>query len=155
MAFSLKSSAMGFLCSLLLSCGKKEEAAKPAPVPPEVTSLTLESLTPAAGAIVSRTSTLTAQLKYSLADGETSSDGYRVAILFASTTSNSTFSVGSNNVTLPNRKGTLTLQYPLSLIWDRTNPAPAHPITCYYYLQRVSGNTSTVIAQTPAQTFTE
>ena len=155
MSFSLKSAGTTFLLSLLLGCGKKEETAQPAPVTPAVTSLTLESLTPAAGATVSRTSTITAQLKYSLADSETSADGYRVAILFAAANSTNTFSVGANTVTLPDRKGTLTLQYPLSLIWDRTNLAPAHPLKCYYYLQRMNGNTSNVIAQTPAQTFTE
>ena len=90
-----------------------------------------------------------------MADSATSADGYRVAILFAAANSTNTFSVGANTVTLPDRKGTLTLQYPLSLIWDRTTPAPAHPLKCYYYLQRMNGNTSNVIAQTPAQTFTE
>jgi hypothetical protein len=78
-----------------------------------------------------------------------------VSIQFATPNSTSTFATGPSTVTLPNRKGTVTLTYPLDLIWDRTNPGPTHPITCYYYLQRVNGSSSTVIARTVAQTFTE
>jgi hypothetical protein len=158
MLFSLKFSGAGLLLSLLLlGCGKKEEVVQPTPTPaPEVTSLTLESLTPAAGALVSRTSTITAQLKYSLADSETSSEGYQVAIQFATANSTSTLANGPSTVTLTDRKGTVTLQYPLRLIWDSTNPAVAHPISCSYYLLRLNSPTSSrVIAQIPAQKFTE
>lgn len=155
MSSFLTLSGTGFLLSVLLfGCGKKEEAVPPAPTP-AVTSLTLESLTPATGAKVARTSTLTAQLKYSLADSETAPGGYRVAIQFATANSTSTFAVGASTVTLTERQGTVTLRYPLELIWDLTNPALARPITCYYYLQRVNGSSSSVIARTAAQTFTE
>jgi hypothetical protein len=142
-----------WLSLLLIGCDKKKE---PQPTPqPEVTSLTLVSLTPAAGSTVSRASTLTAQLNYSLADNENSTYGYRVAIQFATTNSNTTFATSPSILDLKERKGTVTLQYPLSLVWDRTSPATLHPITCYYYLQRVNASGSSVIAQTTAQKFTE
>lgn len=153
MPLSFNPRAALWLSLLLLGCDKKKE---PQPTPlPKVTSLTLASLTPAAGATVSRASTITAQLNYSLADDETSSYGYRVAIQFATATSTSTFATNPSTLELKERKDTVTLQYPLSLIWDRTNPAPLRPIKCYYYLQRVNASGSTVIAQTAAQTFTE
>jgi len=153
MSLSFKPVAALWLSLLLLGCDKKKE---PQPTPqPEVTSLTLASLTPAAGSNVSRASTITAQLNYSLADNETSSYGYRVAIQFVTANSTSTFATNPSTLDLKERKGTVTLQYPLSLVWDRTNPAPIRPITCYYYLQRVNASGSSVIAQTTAQKFTE
>lgn len=156
MPFFLKPVGVGVLLSvLLLGCSKQEkEVPQPEPVP-AVTSLTLTTLTPTAGATLTRASTLTAQLAYSLAATETSPYGYRVAIQFAKVNSTTTTAINPSSINLTERTGTVTLQYPLELIWDRTNLALAHPITCYYYLQRVNATNSTVIAKTAAQSFTE
>ncbi len=140
----------------LLGCGKTEET--PTPTPPVVpkNELTVASLTPAAGTLVSRSSTITATLNYSLADTETSEFGYRVSLQFQSVNPSSTFSGTNGSVVLPNKKGTITISTPLSSIWDRTSPAPLHPITCYFYLQRMTSATSSDVAiKTAAITFTE
>lgn len=138
----------------LLGCGKKDDAA---PAEPATTSLTLATMQPAAGAVVSKSSTINATLNYTLADNETSEFGYRVAIQFQSTAFGVTFASGSSAVTLTDRKGTVSFSYPLASVWNQTSPVLQHPVTCYFYLQRLTsaGGQSYVIAKTPAQVFTE
>ncbi|GAB2963949.1 hypothetical protein GCM10027048_36480 [Hymenobacter coalescens] len=139
---------------LLAGCGKKDNNP---PAQPAVTAISIASLTPAPGTQVSRATTIDATLNYSLADSETSAYGYRVSILFKSTTG-STFAINPSSVDLTARKGTVSMSYPLSRFWDRTtSPMPARPITCYFYLQRNTNGTgqSEVIAKTDALVFPE
>jgi len=154
-------SAYLFLLLSLFSCGEKEEEVAP-PKVAATNSITLVSMTPAAGAKVSKSSTISATVDYTLADDEASEFGYRVAILFQSTASGTTFavnpsSVNSSSVVVTDKKGTVKLMYPLASIWDASIPHQLqHPVTCYFYLQRLtSPSQSTVIAKTPALTFTE
>ncbi|MCC2546382.1 hypothetical protein LJY25_07990 [Hymenobacter sp. BT175] len=140
----------------LLGCGETDETPTPTPPVASKNELTIATLTPAAGALVSRSTTVTATLNYNLDDSEKSEYGYRVTLQFQSTNPSTTFSGSNGTVVLPNRKGTVSISTPLSSIWDRTNPAPLHPITCYFYLQRLTSATSSeVIAKTSAITFTE
>jgi hypothetical protein len=151
-------SAYLFLLLSLFSCDDKEEETAP-PKVPATNSITLVTMTPAAGEKVSKSSTITATLDYTLADDEASEFGYRVAIYFQPTVSGSTFAVGRNHEIVTDKKGTIKLTYPLASIWDAPASVPyqlQHPVTCYFFLQRLTApGQSTIIARTPALTFTE
>jgi len=142
-------SACLFLMLMLLGCGKEEEATP-------TNSITLVTMTPAAGAKVSRSSTISATVNYTLAADEASEFGYRVSIQFESAF-NGTFALNPSHVTVTDRKGTIQMNYPLAGVWDLYNSRELqHPVTCYFYLDRMTDDgRSTVIAKTQALTFTE
>ncbi|TGE24021.1 hypothetical protein E5K00_02055 [Hymenobacter aquaticus] len=98
---------------------------------------------------------ITARLAYSLAAQEQAPDGYEVSIKFQTPNPRVTFSSTLlGQVKLTQRRDTLTLSYPLAVIWN--NPKLLRPLTCYFYLHRNLGNgRSTVIAQTPPIVFRE
>jgi hypothetical protein len=161
MPLATRISAYLFLLLALLGCGEKEDEPAP-PNVPATNSITLVTMTPAAGAKVSRESTISATVDYTLADDEASPLGYRVAILFQSTVSGSTFAVNSNlvdqgSIVVTDKKGTVKISYPLASTWDASGTRQLqHPVTCYFFLQRMTApGQSTVIARTPALTFTE
>ncbi|MBG8555194.1 hypothetical protein [Hymenobacter guriensis] len=133
-------------------CGKKDDQ-------PPVNSISIASITPKPGAKLTSSSTITAQLKYTLADSENSEYGYQVAILFKTNDPNSTSSINPNSVTVTDRKGTVTISYPVERVWNSPGfYAASHPLTCYFYLQRLTtngGGQSSVIAKTDAQVYSE
>ena len=125
--------------------GCKKDTPTPAPSTPLTTSLSLETISPVAGTMVSYSLVLDATLKYSLADEQQSSQGFEVFAQYQSTVPGMTFG-GSTVVTLPNRSGKVTVSAPLSMVWNDTQLA--HPITVFFYLAKKDSNgSSKVIAK--------
>lgn len=119
--------------------------------------ISIRSLLPTLKDNFSKSSTISAQLNYAIAEEEKSDYGFEISIKFVSTQNNTTFSMttDSSNVPVSEKEGTVTINYPMEIIWD--NPRLKHPVTCMFYLHKKtssSGN-STVIAKTIPITFYE
>jgi hypothetical protein len=104
---------------------------------------------------LSKDAVITAKVAYRIAQQEQSEHGYEVSIKFQGTDPRMTFSVGHmSGVAATTKSDTLTLQYPMSSIWN--NPRLKRPLTCYFYLHRNTGQgRSTVIAKTEPVVFSE
>jgi len=122
-------------------------------------TINILNLSPETQSIVTSQDTIKALLEYSIGKDVTSEFGFLIAILFVSTTEGKTFSVGPNNqIELVDRDGEVTLEYPLESIWN--NIELKHPITCYFYLEKITaetplGRSSVVIAKTEAINYME
>lgn len=99
---------------------------------------------------ISAESTITAQLEYWLVGDDINVDDYFVSIQFDSTRPNATFAFSPTNldeVKLTEPQGMVTLQFPISEVWNRC--LLQKPVTAYYYLHKKLGeNRSRVIAKT-------
>ena len=116
-------------------------------------------LSPEAKSVVSSQDTIKSLLRYSVAKDIQSEFGFKIAILFVSTSAGSTFSIGPNNmINVTDKDGEIRIEYPLEFIWDEANLK--HPVSFYFYLEEVTsrtalGESSTVIAKTEEINYLE
>lgn len=115
----------------------------------------LKEITPAAQAFLTPQDTIEATLEYFISNEITSDYGFKVSIKFTSTTAGQTFSIGSvASVSITEKKSTVSIIYPLALIWDHSSLK--HPVSCYFYLhQYTSVTSSNVIAETDEIAYQE
>lgn len=119
------------------------------------TWINIVKLTPQPQSVVTLSDTIKAELSYSISDDIQSDFGFRVSIKFVSTTEGQTFSLGdAAKVGVSEKVGTAFISYPLNLVWDYYKLK--HPISCYFYLHKVtSDTTSTIIAKTEEIIYNE
>jgi len=147
-----------FLCGslTLISCGEKEEAGP-------ATSLAIRSITPAAGAVASRSTVIEAQLDYTVANRDTAiGGGYLVEMLLAYTNqAGERIFIRKSGAAVGADQRTVTLSYALEESWDSswasaTPRAPlARPITCYFTLITSKNGIASNIAETKKIVFAE
>lgn len=143
-----------FLCGslTLISCGEKEEAGP-------ATSLAIRSITPAAGAVASRSTVIEAQLEYRVAHRDTAiGGGYLVEMLLAYTNqAGERIFIRKSGAAVGADQRAVTLSYALEESWDSATPrAPlARPITCYFTLITSKNGIASNIAETKKIVFAE
>lgn len=143
----------GFLLmSLVLgSCGDKEEG--------PASTLTIRSITPTAGSVVSRTTVINAHLNYAVADRDTSTEGaYLVDMLISYEKKGVApeFFLKTRRV-LQYHKDIATLTYALAESWDRAEPDHhfTRPFTCYFRLASLKNGIAYPVAETEKIVFAE
>ena len=101
------------------------------------TWINIVDLTPQSQSVVSSIDTIKAELSYSISDEIQSDFGFRVSIKFVSTTEGQTFSLGdAAQVEISEKKGTVSLNYPLNLVWNYDKLR--RPISFYFYLHKMT-----------------
>jgi len=140
---------------MLLQNGCKKSATESDPLNETGSSITITSLSPAAGSVVSSLDTIRADLAYVIADDEVSDYGFAVSVKFQSVIENQTLSLGEEAmITVSDKKGQVNLVYPLTSAWRSSDLA--HPVSCFFYLHNyVSETTSSVIAKTERISYEE
>jgi hypothetical protein len=119
------------------------------------TWIIVEEITPLAQSVLTAQDTIEATLEYAISNEITSDYGFTVSIKFTGTTAGQTFSIGSAAaVSITERKSTVSLNYPLELIWNHSSLK--HPVSCYFYLHQYTSTTSSkVIAKTDEIVYQE
>lgn len=115
---------------VLASCNKEESTI---PTPPEKATLTLVSINPAAGTMLTGTEQIVAVLDYNY--GEDFNAGYimEVGLMFKNVTGGYEFGGNDpNDVKVTSKEGTVTISYDLSDAWSDVDYQ--HPLTIKFNL---------------------
>ena len=119
-------------------------------------NITIVSLNPAQGDIISSSTTISSTLSYKINEREVSTYGFQISIQFLNTDGN-TFSISTNyedRVIINNREGSVTINYPMNLIWSYAELV--HPVKCQFNLiKNISETSGIVLASTEVINFIE
>jgi hypothetical protein len=148
----MRSLCFTLLTLVLLSCGGDDPAEDPVGVE---NSIEIVSIDPPPGSVLTETSVIAANLKYTINPQEKSPDyGFKILIQFTKKGDSTSVSTQPNSIDLDSYSGTVTLDHSLLKEWN--NPEMRHPVRIHYSLsRRTSLTTGKTLAKTPGVDYSE